>query len=93
MDARNVARIAVPLQSPGYSRTQGERDRGGIDGQPEAVPTEFHLRGNVNVPLAARGNEVVAFWAQQSRGFEEGEAREGVEQRQLSACLRRHGLA
>jgi hypothetical protein len=88
--ARHVTRVAAPFEAVARRRTQGQRYGGGVNGEAKPILIEFDLGGDIDVVLAACGNEVIALGTQELRGPDESEARQRVEQRQLGAGLRQH---
>src|SRR5450755_858168 len=71
-------------------RTDSQRHRGVIHGETERIALEFHLRDNVDLVLAAGGDEALTLRTEKRRGPAEGQARQQVEQRQLGAGLGPH---
>jgi hypothetical protein len=82
--ARRVTRVAAPFEAVARRRTQGKRYGGGVNGEAKPILIEFDLGGDVDVVLAARGNEVIALRTQELRGPNESEARKRVEQRGIA---------
>ena len=91
--ARRVTSVAAPFEAAARRRTQGKRYGGGVNGEAKPILIEFDLGGDIDVVLAARGNEVIAFGTQELRCPNESEARKRVKQRQLGAWLGQHEIS
>ena len=90
MLARYVTRVAVPFEAVARRRTEGKRYGSGVNGEAKPIPIEFDLGGDIDVVLAARGDEAIAIGTQELRSPNKCQARKRVEQRQLGAGLRQH---
>jgi len=93
MLARHVARVAVPFEAAACRRTQGKRYGAGVNGEAKPIPIEFDLGGDIDIVLAAGGDEAIAIGTQEFRSPDECQARKRVEQRQLGAWLRQHEIS
>ncbi|HWX30782.1 MAG TPA: hypothetical protein VNZ53_25500 [Steroidobacteraceae bacterium] len=92
MLARHVASAAAPFEAVAYSRAEGKRDGGRVHGEAKAILIEFDLSGDVDVVLAAGGDEAITLGTQEFRNPGESQSRQRVEERQLGAWLRQHEI-
>jgi hypothetical protein len=92
MLARRIADIASPSEAATRRRIESQPYGGGFDGEAELIGTQLYLGRDVDIVLAALGDETLAFGAEQFRGLPESQAREQVEQRQLGARLGQHAI-
>ena len=90
--ARHIAGAAAPFEAITGRRTQGQRYRGRVHGEAKPIPIEFDLSSDVDVVLAAGGDEPIAFGTQEFRNPGESQSRQRVEERQLGARLRQHKI-
>ena len=90
--AGHIAGAAAPFEAITGSGTHSECYGGRVHGEAKPVPVEFDLGGDVDVVLAAGGDEAIALGTQEFRAPEESQARECVKERQLGARLRQHGI-
>lgn len=92
MVARHVARTAAPLKAIARAWIQGKRDSRGVDRESELVLLELDLRDDIDVVLAAGGDELAAAVAQKPGRLGEGQARQRVEERQLGSRICGHEI-
>jgi hypothetical protein len=79
--ARHVTRVAVPFEAVARRWAQGKRYGGGVNGEAKPILIEFDLGGDIDVVLAACGDEAIAIGAQELRSPNESQSRKRVEQR------------
>jgi hypothetical protein len=88
MLAGRLTGAAAPIEPIARRRTQAQGDRGGVDFEAESLAVEVDLGRDVNLVLAALGDQPVPFGSEKLRGLNEAQARQGVEERKRVARLR-----
>jgi hypothetical protein len=79
MLAGRFAGAAVPIEPIARRGTQPQGDRGGVDLEAESLAVEVDLGRNVNLVLAALGDQPAPFGSEKLRGLNEAQTRQGVE--------------
>jgi hypothetical protein len=90
MLAGRLAGAAAPVEPIARRGTQAQGDYCGIDLEAESLAVEVDLGRDVNLVLAALGDQPAPFGSEKLRGLNEAQTRQGVEERKRVARLR-HG--
>ncbi len=90
MLAGGIAGVTAPFEAVARRGTEGKRDRRAVHSEAKFLLIKFNLAGDIDVVLAASHDEATSLGTQKLRRPGEGQAREGIEQRQLGARFRQH---